>query len=99
MGLGLLRPVYHELEEDSRERGIKSFERNTDYERFSLWLNKVTKLRNKNYQKRRNEACLKYGNHFWGNYDRKAANGTYKSTKARTSKEHVKAVSFMSELA
>ena len=43
MGLGLLRPVYHELEEDSRERGIKSFERNTDYERFSLWLNKVSK--------------------------------------------------------
>lgn len=99
MGLGLLRPVYHELEQDSRERGIKSFERDIDLEKFSLWLNSVTKLRNKKYRARRNDAWLKHGNHFWGNYDRKAANGTYKSFKERTSKELIKAVSFMSELA
>ena len=99
MGLGLLRPVYHELEEDSRERGIKSFERNTHIERFSLWLNAITRLKDRKYRARRNEAWLRHGNHFWGSYDRKTANGSYKSFKERTSKEYVKAVSFMSAVA
>ena len=99
MAQSFLRPVYHELEADSRERGIKSFERDTEFERFSLWLNSIAKLKNKNYQKRRNDAWLKHGNQFWGNFDSKTSNGAYKSFKARTSKENVKAVSFMCELA
>lgn len=97
MSQGLLRPVYHQLEEDSRDRGVKSFERNPEFERFALWFNSFLKIQNKSYQKRRNDAWLRQGNRFWGNYDRGAA-GTYKSLNERTSKEFVKSVSFMSQL-
>ena len=97
MSLGFLRTLYHQLEEDSRDRGIKSFERNPEFERFALWLNLTLRNQNINYKKRRNEAWLKQGNKFWGNYDRGAA-GAYKSLNERTSKEFIKPVSFMCEV-
>lgn len=97
MAVETLRPIYHQLEEDSRERGLKSFERNLEFERFALWLNLFAKMTNNSYKKRRNEAWLREGNRFWGNYDRGAA-GTYKSLNERTSKEFVKPVAFIREL-